>query len=133
MHLNISFRTNEDLEYRWKMLSDIQLRTKSLAPCLYAMPSSNRPGGLPGSNAKETDKKDGSYDHDCSKASVSKNEPELLKPLISDEAPQSHMQIKHGSSFIDSMPLFWKVSRITCLILGAAAFLFVLVVLCAVL
>ncbi|XP_044498173.1 uncharacterized protein LOC123220189 isoform X2 [Mangifera indica] len=109
--------TNEDLEYRWKMLSDIQLRTKSLAPCLYAMPSSNRPGGLPGSNAKETDKKDGSYDHDCSKASVSKNEPELLKPLISDEAPQSHMQ----------------VSRITCLILGAAAFLFVLVVLCAVL
>ncbi|KAJ0078929.1 hypothetical protein Patl1_23348 [Pistacia atlantica] len=126
-------RTNEDLEYRRKMLSDIQLRTKSLALCLYAMPSSNRSGGLPVADTKETNKKDGSYDHDQNKSSFAENEPELLKPLVSDDSPQSHMQIKHCSSFVDSMPLFWKVCGIICSILGAVAFLFVLVILCAVL
>ncbi|XP_031275386.1 syntaxin-52-like [Pistacia vera] len=125
--------TNEDLEYRWKMLSDIQLRTKSLALCLYAMPSSNRSEGLPVADTKETNKKDGSYDHDQNKSSFAENEPELLKPLVSDDSPQSDMQITHCSSFIDSMPLFCKVCGIICSILGAVAFLFVLVILCAVL
>ncbi|KAJ0013424.1 hypothetical protein Pint_20546 [Pistacia integerrima] len=122
----VLYRTNEDLEYRWKMLSDIQLRTKSLALCLYAMPSSNRSEGLPVADTKETNKKDGSYDHDQNKSSFAENEPELLKPLVSDDAPQSHMQITHCSSFIDSMPLFCKVCGIICSILGAVAFLFVL-------
>ncbi|XWS58314.1 hypothetical protein CRYUN_Cryun08bG0023400 [Craigia yunnanensis] len=47
--------TNEDLNYRWKMLSDMQLRTKALALSLYALPTSSRPGYLTPGNAKATD------------------------------------------------------------------------------
>ncbi|TYJ24053.1 hypothetical protein E1A91_A08G234600v1 [Gossypium mustelinum] len=36
--------TNEDIDYRWKMLSDMQLRIKALALRLYALPTSSRPG-----------------------------------------------------------------------------------------
>ncbi|KAK7832846.1 hypothetical protein CFP56_026176 [Quercus suber] len=43
--------TDEELKFRWKMLSDIQLRTREVALSLYAFPSPNRSGGLPAADA----------------------------------------------------------------------------------
>lgn len=40
-YLQLIFRTDEDVEYRWKMLKDIQLRTKALVSTISAVPSPN--------------------------------------------------------------------------------------------
>lgn len=115
--------TNEDLELRWKMLSDIQLRTKALAVSLYAMPSPTpkRQGGLPAADTRGTDIHADSYDQGQMRASFAKDESELLEPLVAIRR----------SSFI-SMTLLWKICRTIVIILGAAAFLLVLVIVCAV-
>ncbi|KAL5835433.1 hypothetical protein ACOSQ3_014994 [Xanthoceras sorbifolium] len=124
--------TNDDLEHRWTLLSDTKLRMKALALTLYAMPSSpNRTGDSAVADTKETNRTANSYDNDQIKASFAKDEPELVKPLVSDNTTQSHMQIRQFGSFT-SMSLFWKVCWIVCGVLVAVAFLFVLVILCAI-
>ncbi|KAH7571933.1 hypothetical protein JRO89_XS04G0168800 [Xanthoceras sorbifolium] len=85
--------TNDDLEHRWTLLSDTKLRMKALALTLYAMPSSpNRTGDSAVADTKETNRTANSYDNDQIKASFAKDEPELVKPLVSDNTTQSHMQ-----------------------------------------
>ena len=37
-------RTDEDLKFRWKMLSDIQLRAREVVLSIYAYPSPNMYG-----------------------------------------------------------------------------------------
>ncbi|KAL9450754.1 hypothetical protein AB3S75_012480 [Citrus x aurantiifolia] len=115
--------TNEDLESRWKMLSDIQLRMKALAVRLYAMPypMPKRQGGLPAADTRETDINSDSYDQGQMRASFAKDESELLQPLVAIRR----------SSFI-SMTLLWKICWTIGIILGAAAFLFILFIICAV-
>lgn len=44
LFLQCIYRTDEELKFRWKMLSDIQLRTREVALSLYAFPSPNRYG-----------------------------------------------------------------------------------------
>ncbi|ESR46268.1 hypothetical protein CICLE_v10002536mg [Citrus x clementina] len=121
--LQCIYRTNEDLESRWKMLSDIQLRMKALAVRLYAMPypMPRRQGGLPAADTRETDINADSYDQGQIRASFAKDESELLQPLVAIRR----------SSFI-SMTLLWKICWTIGIILGAAAFLFILFILCAV-
>ncbi|KAM4119451.1 hypothetical protein ACJW30_03G060500 [Castanea mollissima] len=76
--------TDEDLKFRWKMLSDIQLRTREVALSLYAFPSPNRSGGLPTAvaDAKEKSAAIKSCCQDQMKASSSKENSELLEPLV---------------------------------------------------
>ncbi|XVF06281.1 hypothetical protein REPUB_Repub06bG0033900 [Reevesia pubescens] len=74
--------TNEDLDYRWKMLSDMQLRTKALALSLYSLPTSSRPECLTPENTRATNTTVDDYEQDQTKTLLSKEEPELCKPLI---------------------------------------------------
>ncbi|KAJ4719625.1 Syntaxin-52-like protein [Melia azedarach] len=125
--------TNEDLESRWKMVSDIKLRTRALAISLYAMPLTNNQGDLPATDAKATSSKANSNDHGQMKASFANNESEQLKPLVSEDAIRSNTRMQINlHSFHISMSLLRKVCWTICIILGAAACLFVLAILCAV-
>ncbi|KAK7337892.1 hypothetical protein VNO77_18482 [Canavalia gladiata] len=54
--------TDEDLDFRWKMFSDIQLRTRTLARSLYALPLPNRPRNASHTAGKEYDVSLGYYD-----------------------------------------------------------------------
>ncbi|KAF3966432.1 hypothetical protein CMV_009474 [Castanea mollissima] len=125
------YRTDEDLKFRWKMLSDIQLRTREVALSLYAFPSPNRSGGLPTAvaDAKEKSAAIKSCCQDQMKASSSKENSELLEPLVSDEATQSHSQF--GS--YRPMSLLWKACWTIIVFLVVAALLFIFVLLRAVL
>ncbi|GKV27361.1 hypothetical protein SLEP1_g36539 [Rubroshorea leprosula] len=84
--------TNEDLEYRWKMLSDIQLRTRVLALSLYAIPSPNRPESLPTACTVENIRTVNRDEPDQMKASISEDDPEMLRPLIYLLFLSSHSQ-----------------------------------------
>ncbi|XP_022746590.1 uncharacterized protein LOC111296505 [Durio zibethinus] len=102
--------TKEDLDYRWKMLSDMQMRTKTLALSLYAVPTSSRPGYLTPGNTKATNTTVNDHKQDETKTLSSTEDPEeLVKPLISnDGTTQSQVQMKQcGSS--TSLSLLWKV------------------------
>ncbi|KAM4119452.1 hypothetical protein ACJW30_03G060500 [Castanea mollissima] len=123
--------TDEDLKFRWKMLSDIQLRTREVALSLYAFPSPNRSGGLPTAvaDAKEKSAAIKSCCQDQMKASSSKENSELLEPLVSDDATQSHSQF--GSH--RPMSLLWKACWTIIVFLVVAALLFIFVLLRAVL
>ncbi|KAK6233024.1 hypothetical protein SCA6_003097 [Theobroma cacao] len=156
-------RTNEDLDYRWKMLSELQLRTKALALCLYALPTSSRPGCLTPENAEaintnvsdceqvfngeksirakvaspikirlEQGPLEISFHADQTKSSSSRDDPELLRPLISNDVTlQSQVQMKQcGTS--TSLSLLQKVFWIFGAVLGSAALIFILVLICAV-
>ncbi|KAJ6434285.1 hypothetical protein OIU84_017897 [Salix udensis] len=111
--------TKEDLEFRWKMLLDLQLRTRTLALCLYA--STKRAGGFLVSETSGTNQK---------RKLLSKFDPELLTLLIPEDTTQDQVQFKKSGSLI-STTLIRKVCWTFCLILGAAALLFVLVIICA--
>ncbi|XP_024040870.1 uncharacterized protein LOC18041235 isoform X3 [Citrus clementina] len=78
-------------------------------------------GGLPAADTRETDINADSYDQGQIRASFAKDESELLQPLVAIRR----------SSFI-SMTLLWKICWTIGIILGAAAFLFILFILCAV-
>lgn len=121
--------TKEDLEFRWKMLSDLQLRTRALALCLYA--STKRAGGFLVSDSSGTSRATNSLDQDQKRKLLSKFDPELLTLLIPEDTAQDQVQFKKSGSFI-STSLIKKVCWTFCLILGAAALLFVLVIICAV-
>ncbi|XP_050274983.1 uncharacterized protein LOC126717356 isoform X3 [Quercus robur] len=84
LFLQCIYRTDEELKFRWKMLSDIQLRTREVALSLYAFPSPNRSGGLPAADAdaKENSTAIKSCCQDQMKVSSSEEDSELLEPLV---------------------------------------------------
>ncbi|OAY44170.1 uncharacterized protein LOC110620430 [Manihot esculenta] len=122
--------TKDDMKFRWEMLADFRLRTRVLVVSLYTSPSSKRAGRVTVSNAKETCKLTESGHQDHMMPFLSEDDPEMLKPLISEDASQSHMQMKRSGSCIP-MSLLKKVCWIICLIIGAAALLFLLFIFCA--
>ncbi|XP_008218230.1 PREDICTED: uncharacterized protein LOC103318612 isoform X2 [Prunus mume] len=69
--------TKEDVDFRWKMLSDIQLRTRTLALSFFVLERSER---LPA--IKEDNKNANRCDQDEVKLSFSKDDQELLTPLL---------------------------------------------------
>ncbi|EEF49689.1 conserved hypothetical protein [Ricinus communis] len=107
--------TIEDLEFRWKMLSDFRLRTRALAASLYPSPSIKGARGLPVANTKGIIGPDNSNDQHQMKPFFSKDDSEMLKPLItsklfyvaygfcylmqSEDATQSRMQLYNPSTF----------------------------------
>lgn len=117
--------TREDSEFRWKMLSDLQLRTRALALRLYT--STNRAGGFLASTTTGTSRTTNSLDQDQKRKLLSKFDPELLTLLTSEDTTQDQVQFKDSGSFV-STSLIKKVCWTFCLILGAAALLFVLVI-----
>ncbi|CAL9003552.1 unnamed protein product [Prunus brigantina] len=91
--------TKEDVDFRWKMLSDIQRRTRTLALILmnlaFAFLLMLRSERLPAT--KEDNKNANRCDQDEVKLSFSKDDQELLKPLL----------IKPSNSYTP-MSLRWK-------------------------
>ncbi|XVE62851.1 hypothetical protein DITRI_Ditri06bG0152900 [Diplodiscus trichospermus] len=124
--------TNEDLDYRWKMLLDMQLRTKALALSLYESPTSSRPGYLTPGSTKATNTDVNDHEQDQTKTLSSSEDSALFRPLISDDGSmQSQVQMKqYGSS--TSLSLLQKVFWIFGAALGSAALIFILVIICAV-
>ncbi|XP_059598597.1 uncharacterized protein LOC104881413 isoform X4 [Vitis vinifera] len=120
--------TDRDLDFRWKMLSNIQLRTRMVFQSLYALPSKERSGNLATGDAKETS----ATDIDHTKVTFSQEDLELLMPLITDDATRSQLQITLSNSFA-SQNLHWRICRVILVILGGGAvFLLVLVIITAV-
>ncbi|KAI5566648.1 hypothetical protein BDE02_13G034700 [Populus trichocarpa] len=74
--------TKEDSEFRWKLLSDLQLRTRTLALCLYT--STKRAGGFLVSTTTGTSRTTNSLDQDQKRKLLSKIDPELqrIQPKI---------------------------------------------------
>ncbi|PKI44765.1 uncharacterized protein LOC116206740 isoform X2 [Punica granatum] len=122
--------TETDIDLRWKLLSDIQLRMRVVALTLFAVRSTNRPEGL--QNAADTEEIRRSRSiHDCDSmaTTLSRDDPEMLKPLILPDATQSQTQIKEcGSSMLKTC--LRKACWTAGMILGAFALLFALFVLC---
>uniref|UniRef100_A0A5B7ANR5 Uncharacterized protein n=1 Tax=Davidia involucrata TaxID=16924 RepID=A0A5B7ANR5_DAVIN len=126
--------TDQDLDFRWKMLSDIKQRTNAAALSLRASPSTNRLGGLPTANTKETIRTmdcQEAHDQDHAKVPISEEALGLQKPLISTSATQSQLQIKLSGSSASTNWLC-KVCLVIFVILGAVILLFVLVIICSV-
>ncbi|XP_039018987.1 uncharacterized protein LOC120150363 isoform X2 [Hibiscus syriacus] len=124
--------TDEDIDYRWKMLSDMRLRTKALALSLSALPTSSRPGSLTHGNNNELKKMIGDCVQDQTKTLPSEEEQELLRPLIANDVSiPSQVQMKRCSTST-SLSLLQKVFWIFGAILGLAALIFILIVICAV-
>ncbi|WKA03121.1 hypothetical protein VitviT2T_021251 [Vitis vinifera] len=124
--------TDRDLDFRWKMLSNIQLRTRMVFQSLYALPSKERSGNLATGDAKETSATDIGYYQDHTKVTFSQEDLELLMPLITDDATRSQLQITLSNSFA-SQNLHWRICRVILVILGGGAvFLLVLVIITAV-
>ncbi|KAK2637766.1 hypothetical protein Ddye_025561 [Dipteronia dyeriana] len=92
------YRTNDDIEHRWKMLSDTKLRTKALALSLYAMPFPNRTGGLAVADMKETSSRTASsYDHDQIKPRLVKMNQScsnLLNQIMQPKAIHNLVHVK---------------------------------------
>ncbi|KAJ6359935.1 hypothetical protein OIU77_004023 [Salix suchowensis] len=82
--------TKEDFEFRWKMLLDLQLRTRALALCLYA--STKRAGGFLVSETSGTSRATSSIDQDQKRKLLSKFDPELLTLLIPEDTAQDQVQ-----------------------------------------
>ncbi|OWM82015.1 hypothetical protein CDL15_Pgr001589 [Punica granatum] len=137
--------TETDIDLRWKLLSDIQLRMRVVALTLFAVRSTNRPEGL--QNAADTEEIRRSRSiHDCDSmaTTLSKDDPEMLKPLILPDATQSQTQVPtstrhYTNSYILQIKECGSSMLKTCLrkacwtagmILGAFALLFALFVLC---
>ncbi|KAG8487070.1 hypothetical protein CXB51_020750 [Gossypium anomalum] len=124
--------TNEDIDYRWKMLSDMQLRTKALALRLYALPTSSRPGNSTHGNHNDMNKIITDNRQDRTKSFSSEEDQELFRPLIANDVSMtSQVQTKQGST---STPLSFlqKICWFFGAILGLAALTFILVLICAV-
>ncbi|CAK7340920.1 unnamed protein product [Dovyalis caffra] len=95
------YRTREDLEFRWKMLSDLQLRTRALALSLYTL--TKRTGGLlastSGTNGTTNSHRDQALTGDPNSDLVDQRrkllsnvDPELLIPLSSEDATLDQVQ-----------------------------------------
>ncbi|KAI4301898.1 hypothetical protein L6164_035134 [Bauhinia variegata] len=124
--------TDEDLDYRWKMLSDIQLRTRALARSLYASPYINRLGNVPAKDTKECKINVDRYEQGVTKTSDThdQDQSELLNPLVSNDSSRSQPQIQPFSSCM-SMVTLWRACSTVFLFLGLAALLFIVVLLCS--
>ncbi|XLS60365.1 hypothetical protein HN51_014593 [Arachis hypogaea] len=82
--------TNEDLDFRWKMLSDIQLRTRTLARSVSAsLTCPNRPSNVPdiGSN-DNTDR----YNQGTVLLSANPNYSASVKEVIISSSNQNYNQ-----------------------------------------
>ncbi|KAK8506852.1 hypothetical protein V6N13_052218 [Hibiscus sabdariffa] len=124
--------TDEDVDYRWKMLSDMRIRTKALALCLYALPTSSRPGSLTHGNDNGTKKTVSDCVQDRTKTFPSEEERDLFRPLIANDVwMPSQVQTKQCTTSA-SPSLLKKVFWIFGAILGLAALTFLLIVICAV-
>ncbi|KAK8605197.1 hypothetical protein V6N13_082648 [Hibiscus sabdariffa] len=124
--------TDEDVDYRWKMLSDMRIRTKALALSLYALPTSSRPGSLTRGNDHETKKTISDCVQDRTKTFPSEEERDLFRPLIANDVSMpSQVQTKQCCTSA-SLSLLKKVFWIFGAILGLAALIFVLIVICVV-
>ncbi|KAH8491224.1 hypothetical protein H0E87_023389 [Populus deltoides] len=82
--------TKEDSEFRWKMISDLQLRTRALALRLYT--STKRAGGFLVSTTTGTSRTTNSLDQDQKRKLHSKFDPELLTLLTSEDTTQDQVQ-----------------------------------------
>ncbi|KAI6692574.1 hypothetical protein NL676_020284 [Syzygium grande] len=109
------------------MLLNIQLRTREVAVSFLMSASPSRPGDLHSADSKETSQSTSLYNQDDMAASSSKDDPEMLEHLLSDNASQTH---KPDSITAKSWP--WKTYWIICSILGATALLFTLFVVSAI-
>ncbi|KAG4189236.1 hypothetical protein ERO13_A08G214300v2 [Gossypium hirsutum] len=124
--------TNEDIDYRWKMLSDMLLRIKALALRLYALPTSSRPGNSIHGNHNDMNKIITDNIQDRTKSFLSEEDRELFRPLIANDVSMtSQVQTKQGST---STPLSFlqKICWFFGAILGLAALTFILILICAV-
>ncbi|KAK4282875.1 hypothetical protein QN277_014200 [Acacia crassicarpa] len=120
--------TDEDVEYRWKMLKDMQLRTKSLISSISAVPSPNWSKDVPGAESEECNVSPDCYDQDETKTSYPKDNTELLKALVpADAASRSEGQVISSSM---PMSLTWKACSTILLFLALAALAFFLALLC---
>ncbi|XP_061340479.1 uncharacterized protein LOC133286960 isoform X2 [Gastrolobium bilobum] len=120
--------THEDLDFRWTMLSDIQLRTRTLARSLYALPCPNRPRNVSATGSKEYNVSPEFYDQDQLQTSYSQGQSELLKPLLqSDDANRSQVEVQ-PFSFMSRISL-WKACFAIFMFVGLAALLFVVILL----
>ncbi|XP_054798603.1 uncharacterized protein LOC129303350 isoform X1 [Prosopis cineraria] len=119
--------TDEDVEYRWKMLKDIQLRTKSLVSSVSAVPSPDWPRDvLATADTEECNVGPDYCDQDQTKTSYQDN-IELLKPLLQDAGSRSEGQVSSSSM---SMYWVWKACSAILLFLALAALIFFLALLC---
>ncbi|XP_054798611.1 uncharacterized protein LOC129303350 isoform X2 [Prosopis cineraria] len=117
----------EDVEYRWKMLKDIQLRTKSLVSSVSAVPSPDWPRDvLATADTEECNVGPDYCDQDQTKTSYQDN-IELLKPLLQDAGSRSEGQVSSSSM---SMYWVWKACSAILLFLALAALIFFLALLC---
>ncbi|KAJ8760669.1 hypothetical protein K2173_017652 [Erythroxylum novogranatense] len=119
------FLTERDLEFRWKLLSDLRLRTRTLALNLASLAPLKSVGKLPAAETKEVNQTTGIYGQGSVKLPFTKDDPQLLKPLLPEDETTSGMQIKQFSPCISSR-LLTKVCWTICLILGAVALLCIL-------
>ncbi|KAF3454347.1 hypothetical protein FNV43_RR04794 [Rhamnella rubrinervis] len=101
--------TKEDVEFRWKILSDIRIRTRQLALSFSMLPSPGRKGSCPAADIKET-KRDGN-ELEGVKFSSSIEDIELLKPLISEDVACGQVQNK-GFDCCTSWSTLWKACSI---------------------
>ncbi|TKY61405.1 hypothetical protein E2542_SST11256 [Spatholobus suberectus] len=92
--------TQEDLDFRWKMFSDIQLGTRTLAGSLYALPCPNRPGNVPDTGSKEYNVSTDYYDQDLLKTTSSQAQSELLKQPLMAIVACDPLVFSHGSQMM---------------------------------
>ncbi|KAK7258722.1 hypothetical protein RIF29_24304 [Crotalaria pallida] len=120
----ILYTTDEDVDFRWKMLSDIQLRTRTLARSICAQPSSpNRPSIVRATGIREHNVSNDYHDRDVEKISYSQDHSDMLKPLLSEDASRNQFQIQSFSF----MSMIWKACSALLLFLGVSALVFLVV------
>ncbi|KAK7284268.1 hypothetical protein RJT34_19012 [Clitoria ternatea] len=115
--------SNEDLDFRWKLFSDIQLRTRTLARSLYALPCPTRPRNVSDAGSIEYNvSNDYNDDQDLLKRMYSQGQSELAKqPLLSDDENRTQIQ---PYSFMSGISL-WKACTFL-FFLGLVALLVIL-------
>ncbi|KAJ4955446.1 hypothetical protein NE237_012229 [Protea cynaroides] len=74
--------TNQDLDLRRNMLSELQLRTREMALSLYRLQVASSPGSLPAKDIEEPAESISSYSQDDTKINISKQEHELLVSFV---------------------------------------------------
>ncbi|XP_043690690.1 uncharacterized protein LOC122641497 [Telopea speciosissima] len=112
--------TDQDLDLRRNMLSDLQLRTREIALSLYRLQVTTSPGSLPIKAIEDPAKMISSYGQDYTKTTFSKQEHELLVSLA-----------RRQTISLGWKRWIWNVCRVIFLVLAAAALLLVLVIVCA--
>ncbi|XP_042486667.1 uncharacterized protein LOC122066906 isoform X2 [Macadamia integrifolia] len=124
--------TDQDLDMRQNMLSDLQLRTREIALSLYRLKVPISPGSLPAKAIEEPSKMISSNGQDDTKSTFCTQEHELLVSVLQkDDATRSQLQRRQTVS-LGWKRWIWNVCWIIFLVLAAAALVLVLVLVCAV-